>query len=312
MNHACFPSLSLFNNTKMKIKKFILNLFCLQPKKKIVLSNEKMILQEPPVLPISLSTTTSTSTSSSDNSSGPQTPTHHHNVSELRGIFRTLEPVWYYHASLLPPSNNNQQEWVRFDDSNQSVLETSFLKQDTHCTLYKTNFGACSIQLQSAGLKKPSMTPKNRYSMMTLPTQQKNNMSMPTLITSRSRAHPHTNELRPLELNKDVRRIISPVWWFEQDLMDGTKGMSRFDEKNQIRLEALSDGRRSRLVLSDDAFHGSSFIIVLEQQHEEESKEEVRGFLYFEPGTMSKKDRFLKEGFVAMEDEYHHSRRYSI
>ncbi|KAI8080823.1 uncharacterized protein B0P05DRAFT_539725 [Gilbertella persicaria] len=212
------------------------------------------------------SSVSSFSSDSSTNDSMPQTPTGM-SMQESLGIFRTLEPVWYFQSSLLAHPTLQSNEWVPFDENSQYALEQS-LENKPDCVLRQSVLGPCTILFRPATTK----TKKQRQSMMTLSTSQ--HSSMPSL-------RPNGHIGRTLELNKHVRRTISPVWWFEQDHPDGSKGMCRFDYKNQVRLEALSEDR-TRLVLTDDAFN-VPFTVVLEAPKERESKEEIRGFLFFEP-----------------------------
>ncbi|ORZ19369.1 hypothetical protein BCR42DRAFT_409654 [Absidia repens] len=80
-----------------------------------------------------------------------------------------------------------------------------------------------------------------------------------------------------LHLHQNLRRALVPYWWFEQDNEHGGKGMCRFDYKNQVRLEALSDGR-STLTLTDASFP-VPFQVILE--HTDRSlREECCGFMY--------------------------------
>ncbi|KAI9247389.1 hypothetical protein EDC94DRAFT_626057 [Helicostylum pulchrum] len=214
------------------------------------------------------SSVSSFSSDASTNDSAPSTPTHG-SMQENRGIFRTLEPVWYFQSNLIQRDSN---EWVRFDDQSQYTLENA-ISTDDECVLPQSSVGPCTILFRPREIK---LEKKQRQSMVVLGSKgkQQQHSSMPTLSTTGTMGH-------TLELNKQVRRTISPAWWFEQDSVDGSKGMCRFDHKNQVRLEALSDGR-TRLVLKDDAFN-VPFTVVLDAPQQPELREEVRGFLYFEP-----------------------------
>ncbi|KAI8644938.1 hypothetical protein BD408DRAFT_412403 [Parasitella parasitica] len=214
------------------------------------------------------SSVSSFSSEASSESSQPQTPTGT-SMQENRGIFRTLEPVWYFHSRLL--SNQQQQEWIGFDDHSQFYLESSFHSKP-ECSLSQSQLGPCTVLFKPLPPLIKQQHPKSRHSMMVVGSQH---ASMPSL------SRPANTNVLTLELNKNVRRTISPVWWYEQDLADGSKGMCRFDYRNQVRLEALSEGR-TRLVLTDDAFN-VPFTVVLESPKQRDSKEEVRGFLYLEP-----------------------------
>lgn len=249
------------------------------------------------------SSVSSFSSDISSNDSLPRTPTGTESQ-ECRGIFRTLEPVWYFQSTLLP--QQQEHDWLRFDDASQYALESSLNLGKPDCLLSSTPLGPCKIMF------KPIPPPKvsTRHSMMVMPTANRvQNASMPSL-------RPHA--IQTLELNKNVRRTISPVWWFEQDSIDGSKGMCRFDYKNQVRLEALSEGR-TRLVLTDDAFH-VPFTVVLEPPKERDLKEEVRGFLYLEPVSTAFQLAYEQQNklneYISYEDEYEWStglvRRNSI
>jgi hypothetical protein len=216
------------------------------------------------------SSVSSFSSDSSTNDSAPHTPTGA-SVQDNRGIFRTLEPVWYFQSNLLPNNQSQTAEWLRFDEYSQDALENS-LESKSECVLTQSILGPCTVLFKPASSKSIKAKKCRNSTMMTLPSAQ--HASMPTLRGTAQVG-------RTLELNKQVRRTISPVWWYEQDSSDGSKGMCRFDYKNQVRLEALSDGR-TRLVLTDDAFN-VPFTVVLEAPKQRELKEEVRGFLYLEP-----------------------------
>lgn len=222
------------------------------------------------------SSVSSFSSDASSNDSAPQTPTQA-SMQENRGIFRTLEPVWYFQSNLLyPGASVDNNEWIRFDDYSQYTLEATLNSNSkSECVLQQSSLGSCTILFKPLPPKPLKSGKKERHSMMALSaTGREQYASMPTLHTNRAVG-------RTFELNKQIRRTISPAWWFEQDSPDGSKGMCRFDYKNQVRLEALSEGR-TRLVLTDDAFD-VPFTVVLEAPKHRELKEEVRGFLYLEP-----------------------------
>ncbi|KAI7906501.1 uncharacterized protein BX663DRAFT_496718 [Cokeromyces recurvatus] len=223
------------------------------------------------------SSVSSLSSYSSTNDSLPQTPTSP-SMQNARGIFRTLEPVWYCRSNLIPKnqSDNNNNEWIQFDEHSQFILEASF-HSNTQCALTDSIVGTCTVLFKPLPSNKNlSQLQNKRHTVMALPKHQYN--SAPILSNNNNLGD---NAGRTLELNKHIRRTISPVWWFEQDQADGTKGMCRFDYKNQVRLEALSEGR-TRMVLTDNAFN-VPFTVALEPPKQRELKEEVRGFLYLEP-----------------------------
>lgn len=247
---------------------------------------------------------------SSANDSAPQTPTGV-SIQDNRGIFRTLEPVWYFQSNLLPNHQPGTAEWLQFDESSQYALENSVDNAKSECVLNQSALGPCTVFFKPVS-SKAIKSKKCRSKIMTLPTSKY--ASMPTLL-------PTTQFGRTLELDKHVRRNISPVWWYEQDSSDGSKGMCRFDYKNQVRLEALADSR-NRLVLTDDAFN-VPFTVVLDAPKERESKEEVRGFLYLEPVSAAfqmayeathpnnKMEEFAVEDSL-YDDQWVSSRRFSV
>ncbi|KAI9317039.1 hypothetical protein BX666DRAFT_1941313 [Dichotomocladium elegans] len=170
-------------------------------------------------------------------SSPPLTPTAPV-VHETRGIFRTLEPAWYYYDS-------NDGHWVAFEQSAQAVIESAYVLNEATVTL-----------------EQPAMT----------------------LDLHSSRNRNSGNDKTKWVLDKTIRRIVAPVWWFEQDsVLDGSKGMCRFDYKNQVRLEALSsdDDERTQLILTDASFP-QPFTVSLDYSMGRDLKEAWRGFLYLE------------------------------
>ncbi|KAF7722300.1 hypothetical protein EC973_003451 [Apophysomyces ossiformis] len=228
------------------------------------------------------------SLSSGSTTSMPRTPPHGP-VQETRGIFRTLEPVWYYHASL----TSSQQElskdgWIPFDEGSQHQLESAYYDAKPSCILPQTPLGPCTVfmvERRKIRHTHASMNKRRPTTMLAPPSQRVKERfaSMPSL--NAAQWTDHEKELPPLgtvlDLNKTVRRAVAPVWWYEQDSFDGTKGMCRFDYKNQARLEALSDDR-SRLVLSDEAFR-QPFTVVLDTTKSRDQREEMRGFIYLDP-----------------------------
>jgi hypothetical protein len=223
----------------------------------------------------SMSSFTSETTDEDTSPSTPTSATMHDN----RGIFRTLEPIWFYRSSLdMSTMDSEQSDLSRFDDFTQTILEKSFMKSDDKCYLEQTSFGATTVVFKNSTMESASKKRfRKRLSEPSLSkTKGGHSSSTPTLNTKVSVSS--TSGVR-LYMNTDIRRIISPVWWYEQDSMDGTKGMCRFDHKNQARLEALSDGR-TKLVLHDDGLQ-IPFTVVLDAPKSSQLKEEVRGFLYF-------------------------------
>ncbi|KAL0092624.1 hypothetical protein J3Q64DRAFT_1719987 [Phycomyces blakesleeanus] len=221
---------------------------------------------------------------------------------EIRAIFRTLELAWYYRTPALPgqSDDSNHSNWARFDQSNEDRIEAAY-GTNPSCVLSSTAVGPCTIFF-SEPLPKP---PKRRPSTLihSFSERQKAHFSsMPSLnIQALSQKKEPTDIMAAaaavgsvLVLDKDVRRSVAPVWWFEHDsLEDGSKGMYRFDHRNQARLEALSDDR-TRLVLTDTVIP-RPFTVVLENSSgkSRDSPEEVRGYLYQEPAAFYTQDMFL-------------------
>ncbi|KAI8887439.1 hypothetical protein K501DRAFT_283257 [Backusella circina FSU 941] len=211
-----------------------------------------------------------------DEDTSPNTPTSAA-MHDNRGIFRTLEPIWFYRSSLdMSAMNTQQSDWSRFDDFTQTILERSFMKSDDKCFLEQTSFGAITVVLKNSTMESKKRSKKRLSEPFLSKMEVEHSSSTPTLNTRTSA--PSTTGVK-LYMNTDIRRIISPVWWYEQDSIDGTKGMCRFDHKNQARLEALSEGR-TKLVLHDDGLQ-IPFTVVLDAPKSSQLKEEVRGFLYF-------------------------------
>ncbi|KAI9499471.1 hypothetical protein BDB00DRAFT_866347 [Zychaea mexicana] len=202
--------------------------------------------------------TASSSTGSTPSTSTPTTPTSGPFIHDNRGIFRTLEPVWYYgyYSNQQQQQQQQQQDpngndgsdsnsdndthqveqgmdWVQFDSHCQTVLEVAYRQNKASCDLGQN----CIVHFTAA---------KDDW-----------------------------------VLNETVRRVVAPVWWFEQDsVIDGSKGMCRFDYKNQARLEALADEDRSKLSLVDEAFPHPFTITLVPKSRDQ--REEWRGFLHLE------------------------------
>ncbi|KAI7849264.1 hypothetical protein BDC45DRAFT_416321, partial [Circinella umbellata] len=177
----------------------------------------------------------SSTTDDSPATSTPTTPTSGPFVHDTRGIFRTLEPVWYYGRD--QQQEEQEVDWVQFDPHCQTVLEFAYRQNKASCDLGQN----CIVHFTSS-----------------------KHVSIDEWV-----------------LDENVRRVITPVWWFEQDsLVDGSKGMCRFDYKNQARLEALADEDRTKLSLVDEAFPHPFTITLVTRSRDQ--KEEWRGFLHYE------------------------------
>lgn len=198
-------------------------------------------------------------------------------IYETRGIFRTLEPVWYYNVSFTGHAQNQLNEddtsnWIRFEDHCQYVLESSYNRHHQSCQLNHPSLGPCVIEFHSQPKPKASTARQRPVTMM-----------MMSSAPNKTELHEAAGPLPPrsLILGHNVRRVVAPVWWYEQDSLDGSKGMCRFDYKNQARLEALSDDERTKFTLTDAAFP-CPFTVVLDNRKSRDQKEEMRGFMHIE------------------------------
>ncbi|KAI8374476.1 uncharacterized protein BYT42DRAFT_576498 [Radiomyces spectabilis] len=207
-----------------------------------------------------------TSLSSNSSSSIPLTPTSDTAPHQMtRGIFRTLEAIWYYHSSL-DPRYHGPPTWLMLDDEAQHTLEASLGNVAT-CSFHSSILGSCNLSFVPIKKKKYRLGKKDKNSSsVSLGSNQQIQTSM---------------QGQTLEFNQHIRRTVAPVWWYEDDLADGSKGMCRFDYKNQVRLEALSDDR-SKLVLTDHAFP-QPFTVVLDTSRSRVQREEWLGFMYMNP-----------------------------
>ncbi|KAI7866518.1 hypothetical protein BDF14DRAFT_1743572 [Spinellus fusiger] len=219
------------------------------------------------------SPTLSMSSTSSLSSSSPAYPEFL--PEEARGIFRTLEVSWCYKMPALPGQSDTQHnEWVQFDEINQQTLEDAF-KEKTFCTLTSADIGTRTVSFAPKTTPRPA---KKRPLTAIYTLTEKDRLvflSSPSLPTQTSRQSMVRGEMF---LEKDIQRFLAPVWWFEDDSMDGLKNMCRFDTKNQARLEALCDDR-SHFVVSDESFLYPC-TVRLDVGGSLNAKEELRGFLY--------------------------------
>ncbi|KAI9028884.1 hypothetical protein CLU79DRAFT_677090, partial [Phycomyces nitens] len=194
---------------------------------------------------------------------------------EIRAIFRTLELGWYYRMPAMPGQSESHDTWARFDLHNQNKIEEAYGNKPS-CILSSTAVGPCTILFSEP--PRPKKRPTTLHSFSS-DRQKPHYSSMPSLNTQLLNQRESVVG-SVLVLDKDVRRSIAPVWWFEHDSQDGSKGMYRFDHRNQARLEALSDDR-TRLVLTDTVIP-RPFTVVLDNSKSRDSPEEVRGYLYQE------------------------------
>ncbi|ORZ20808.1 hypothetical protein BCR42DRAFT_409534 [Absidia repens] len=176
---------------------------------------------------------------------------------DIRGIFRTLEPYWsFYHPQ--------QHYWCHFDMDQTMALEQHYQGGRTkHMTLalHDESGSSCTVHFYQQ--------------------QQQQQLKDGGLH---------------FVMGKTLHRTVAPVWWFEQDLPDGSKGMCRFEHKNQVRLEALSEDR-TRLSLVDSGLENASTTVIMTSNGQEEQQEEMRGLLYVHahPPPMHSLDQKLQD-----------------
>ncbi|SAL98867.1 hypothetical protein [Absidia glauca] len=227
------------------------------------------------------------SPSHSISSASTQSSLHTLHQHEARGIFRTLEPVWSY----LP---DRQDQWSLLAPDNQRELENAYNANKAKCTLSLSmkNAPATAIAHFTSPLALPvtsSSKKKRPVTQYFTPPMFPQQMKSSPDLTVRPHNHHHNSappmpsasaHLLELHMHQNLRRALVPYWWFEQDNDQGGKGMCRFDDKNQVRLEALSEGR-STLTLTDAAFP-APFQVILEHANRS-LKEECCGFMYLNP-----------------------------
>ncbi|KAI8093030.1 uncharacterized protein BX664DRAFT_328765 [Halteromyces radiatus] len=124
-----------------------------------------------------------------------------------------------------------------------------------------------------------------------------------------------------LYMGRDIIRTVVPVWWYEQDLVDGTKGMCRFEPRNQVRLEALSEDH-TRLTLTDVGFSDATVTVMMNppslnnRRQEEEQQEEMRGLLYVHSSMIQvlgqKLEQLEQPTILSTDDAFILDRRSSI
>ncbi|ORX62941.1 hypothetical protein DM01DRAFT_1403354 [Hesseltinella vesiculosa] len=215
-------------------------------------------------LPVSPTASIYSISTASSISNGPQTPgpasmnfgafaMHQQPSPDMRGIIRTLQAQW----RVLDPFSDH---WISLDPRTSSVLEGQYQQQ------------VPQVYLSKCGpLQQPCVIHFFNQDNKPLP---------PTPGVGASYQH-------VLQLGRDILRAEAPMWWYEDDMADGSKGMAAFSAKNQVRLEALSgDEDCAQFVMTDDAFYGAEMVVAkliptTEPYHP--SQEEVRGFLYIHP-----------------------------
>ncbi|KAI8330698.1 hypothetical protein BC941DRAFT_439951 [Chlamydoabsidia padenii] len=253
-------------------------------------SNPASLPSTPPLVPSHPKGTHSPSHSISSASTQSST----HSLYPQRGIFRTLEPVWSY----LPDQHD---QWIPLAPQNQRVLEHAFATRQSTCTIPLPYAPHTTVHLFAS---QEPITKKRRpvtqfFSSPNQPPQQMRsspNLSVPRddhrHKTPGMEGVPNLPGGKELYLHQNLRRALVPYWWFEQDNEQGGKGMCKFDYKNQVRLEALSDGR-STLTLTDASFP-VPFQVILEQT-DRSLREECCGFMYLNTQLIIEQDMYLSK-----------------
>ncbi|CAO3591812.1 unnamed protein product [Absidia cylindrospora] len=238
----------------------------------------------------------------------------HAQKEETRGIFRTLEPVWSYlpnprNDHWVPLDNDNQHVLELAFNAKQQTECTISLNRHP---LIPTNGAPAAVSTtnvyfysnkstppahaspkkrrrpathfftpaSSSSSSSPSFThhPQQMKSSPNLAIYPQPHKKIPSNSPLSSIPSSSTPSIQDgLYLHQNLRRALVPYWWFEQDNEHGGKGMCRFDHKNQVRLEALSEDR-STLTLTDASFP-VPFQIILEQT-DRSLREECCGFMY--------------------------------
>ncbi|ORX46318.1 hypothetical protein DM01DRAFT_1386286 [Hesseltinella vesiculosa] len=266
-------------------------------------------------------------THSISSASSAQSSLDSHYDQEVRGIFRTLEPVW----SHLP---NGSDQWQNLAPNHQQELEHTFSANasHTHITIQNMShpvrfapappkkqvqplapsqrrrpvtqfFANKSVSNLTGKLSpQPSMNDDRRKSMPPSHNSSKEDVekkgepissllvSTPSITDKESEHLDAKTSPSLLQLGDNLRRSMVPSWWFEQDDDFGRKGMVRFDYKNQVRLEALSDGRSS-LIMTDASFP-TAFKVRLEPA-DRSLAEEWRGFMYLATPSLTYQPHLL-------------------
>ncbi|KAL0139841.1 hypothetical protein V8B55DRAFT_1501814 [Mucor lusitanicus] len=199
---------------------------------------------------------------------------------EKRGVFRTNEPIWVCTVNAAPEhkSDANGNGLIILDDQSQKELETAYKNKQSTCQLAEdSTTGLCNVHLV--------------YDNVDASTAA-------TTTTTDSTAS--AASLRQLTYDIDIKRMTTPVWWFEKKGLDGRKELGRFDWKNQIRLEAYDDDNAT-LALTDDSFE-EPFTVALSQAKHKDAQE-WQGFMYLNtvPRQRNGNDEYDDES----DDEYH-------
>ncbi|KAG2209088.1 hypothetical protein INT46_003663 [Mucor plumbeus] len=196
---------------------------------------------------------------------------------ERRGTFRTNEPIWVCTASvaLEHKADVNGNGLIILDDQSQKLLENAYKNKTMTCQLAEDSAtGSCTVHFAYDGTAFTSTT----------------------TVTSND----NTTGIRQLTYDTDIKRMITPVWWFEKKGLNGKKELSRFDWKNQIRLEAYDDANAT-LALTDDSFP-EPFTAVLSQAKHKDAQE-WQGFIYLD--TVPCRGSVCDSNDEESEDEYH-------
>ncbi|CAO3642666.1 unnamed protein product [Mucor fragilis] len=203
---------------------------------------------------------------------------------EKRGIFRTNEPIWVCTVNAAPEhkSDANGNGLIILDDQSQKTLETAYKNKQLTCQLAEGS---------TTGLCNATLVYDDADPINTTITDSR--------ADSASLKDQSLESLRQLTYDVDIKRMTTPVWWFEKKGIDGRKELGRFDWKNQIRLEAYDDDNAT-LALTDDSF-AEPFTVALSQAKHKDAQE-WQGFMYL--NTVPRQSGVADE-YDESDGEYH-------
>ncbi|GAN08586.1 hypothetical protein MAM1_0213c08100 [Mucor ambiguus] len=183
---------------------------------------------------------------------------------EKRGVFRTIEPIWACTANAAPEHklDANGNGLIILDDQSQKTLEAAYKNKQMTCQLAEdSTTGSCNVNLVYNDADASATTTTD------------------STANSTASNDPSIDSIMQLTYGIDIKRMTTPVWWFEKKSLDGRKELGRFDWKNQIRLEAYDDDNAT-LALTDDSFE-EPFTVALSQARHKDAQE-WQGFVYLD------------------------------
>ncbi|KAK4521763.1 Anaphase-promoting complex subunit 1 [Mucor velutinosus] len=180
---------------------------------------------------------------------------------ERRGVFRTNEPIWVCTVNAAPQhkSDANGNGLIILDDQSQKTLETVYKKKKLTCQLAEdSTTGLCNVNLVYGDADASTTT-------------------IDSTADSTASKDPSLKSIRQLNYDIDIKRMTTPVWWFEKKGLGPRKEFGRFDWRNQIRLEAYDDDNAT-LALTDGSFAEPFTVALSQAKHKDE--QEWQGFMY--------------------------------